>query len=164
MPAGARHGRAYPVRAWLGHPWLSYARRRLAAHGNPRNRPMNEVPADHPFHGDDEWLARELEREEAERRLMQEHYTRVEKDRAAWTEKWPSYCRSCEGWGGSHFAYDPSPSGVALSSGHMWDFDPCEALGPHQCHRCRNYALTYEWEGPCRVCGWNFNDGMPPHE
>jgi len=46
-----------------------------------------------------------------------------------------TYCRSCLGRGEWRESYDPSPSGVGLSPGSMWDVGPCGCID-HELPRC----------------------------
>ena len=83
-----------------------------------------------------------------------------EKEIAAYTAKWPHYCRTCNGAGGHWYEYDPSPAGVSLAPGTMTDYDPCPDCIEHgKCPRCANEVWTEEdWDdgGPvtCPECGW----------
>lgn len=70
---------------------------------------------------------------------------------------WPAYCAECNGWGGYYSQYDPSPSGVSLSSGSITDFTPCEScLGNGICPRCGQMGWAGEEAGekPCVSCRW----------
>ena len=91
-----------------------------------------------------------------------------EASRAEWAGRWPRYCRTCEGWGGFASSYDPSPSGVALSSGSLPDWDECEACTAKGiCGRCGAPNPVDEETlevSPCSSCGWNTDDGMPEHD
>jgi hypothetical protein len=79
--------------------------------------------------------------------------------REAYRIEWPNHCSHCEGWGGSSVKYDPSPSGVGLSSGYMWDFEPCEHCAG-KCPRCAN--PMEEDASACSSCGWTLKDGGMP--
>lgn len=84
----------------------------------------------------------------------------------AWKEKWPSHCKSCGGWGGIGSTFDPSPAGVSLSPGVMYDWDPCEQCSNEGiCGRCGEATDTFG-DAPCQHCGWNWGqgdqDGCPP--
>ena len=79
---------------------------------------------------------------------------------AAWVETWPDYCRTCHG------------AGQFSSGGTFWeppDVEPCEACTEKGiCARCLRPGLTSEeagdgttGEGPCRFCGWNYDDSCP---
>jgi hypothetical protein len=81
---------------------------------------------------------------------------------------WPNYCRRCRGWGGLISYYDPSPSGVSLSSGRMQEIDLCpDCMDKRLCPRCGNVNIGWlEGEGDvwgCATCGWSFEDpgGLP---
>jgi hypothetical protein len=70
---------------------------------------------------------------------------------AAWRQRWPNHCQACGGWGSIPFAQHEAE---ILSV-------PCEALEPGACHRCGQDGLDPEsGGGPCRACGWNFDDGV----
>lgn len=72
----------------------------------------------------------------------------------------PNYCQKCKGWGGFACSYDPSPSGVSLGSGQMFDVDPCEDCeggDPAFCALCRA-PLDDQFE---RTCGHKGIDGKP---
>lgn len=79
----------------------------------------------------------------------------------AWTDAWPNACDYCKGHGvffsGGGSFYDP-PS-----------MDPCDMCTDKGiCARCGSPDLTSEergdsstGEGPCKACGWNYNDAEP---
>jgi hypothetical protein len=52
-------------------------------------------------------------------------FRRYEEEKAEFEKKHQKYCRSCRGWGGHWYRYDPSPSGASLSRGYMEDFSEC---------------------------------------
>jgi hypothetical protein len=92
---------------------------------------------------------------------------------ADFEEKYPNYCKKCDGWGGKWERYDPSPAGVSLGSGYMEDFEPCEdcidAL-PLKCPRCGFPYLRWVIQqrqginfSPCPRCNWSEEDpdGIP---
>ena len=103
---------------------------------------------------------------------------RAQAARTAWFAKWPNACRVCEGHGGDWSSYDPSPAGVSLSPGVMYDFDPCpvcigsdwaertetdEEGEPYtvmlgKCPRCAA-LMPNEGDAPCPACGWNWGQG-----
>jgi hypothetical protein len=108
--------------------------------------------------------------------------------RDAWVKQWPNYCRPCNGTGiGS---YSPStywePECVEACEqclGHdCYERDEAGNLvytevvpgmteGPYKpalvtlpdprCPRCFGPIITRDEDGPCAVCGWNHNDGLP---
>lgn len=103
--------------------------------------------------------------------------------RAAWALevheyiiRWPNYCRKCRGWGGHMDSYDPSPAGVSLSAGRMYEFEPCpDCMDAFRCPRCGRQALveniddtTVEIDDPeearCLNCGWRMESGGLPEE
>jgi hypothetical protein len=91
---------------------------------------------------------------------------RGEEARRAYAENWPSYCRTCQGWGYGCYTYDPSPSGVALGSGSVSDCDPCPACTDEGvCPRCgqRVWDPDTEQDWVCPNCGYDASDpdGMP---
>lgn len=88
-----------------------------------------------------------------------------------WASKWPDHCPKCGGAGDFVSSYDPSPHGVALSAGCIYDFDPCtECETRNACPRCNRFRPDYdecffEDDRPCENCGWNWgknsDDAMP---
>lgn len=80
--------------------------------------------------------------------------------------KWPNYCRSCGGWGGSVF-YQSHPYGSTYANEEMWD--PCtDCIEDGKCPRCGWEMPEDEFEetlefGVCRKCGWREDkpDGLP---
>jgi len=74
---------------------------------------------------------------------------------------WPNYCRVCGGWGGTYSAYDPSPSGVSLSPGHMWEAEPCpECMDKFKCPRCAGQLEDKDFDNDtCPHCGLDFKEG-----
>jgi hypothetical protein len=95
------------------------------------------------------------------------HQYMVEIQRGAelWKKRWPNHCRHCGGWGGTSYpATGPSYS----CGGEPGGFDLCEAepfCSQNLCHRCGGYLDTPNEDvcetGPCRECGWNYDDGVP---
>lgn len=111
-----------------------------------------------------------IEAYDAEMKAEREAAERYKVDADAWSAKWPDACNECGGWGGHTYSYDPSPPGVSLAPGSMSDFDPCEAPGCVSegfCARCGKPTLSEipgvfdEGQGPCKECGWNYDDGAP---
>ncbi len=107
---------------------------------------------------------------DAEMKAEQEAYEVYKKALAEWQAKWPAACEECGGWGGESYSYDPSPAGVSLAPGSMTGFEPCGAAGcvfDGNCARCMRPTLSEipgvfdEGEGPCKHCGWNYDDGAP---
>ena len=77
----------------------------------------------------------------------------------AWRERWPNYCRSCNGWGQTVF-YQSVPYGATVAYEPITD--PCDCALGDQCARCgKPDALDEEGEGPCIFCGWNYDEGTP---
>lgn len=69
----------------------------------------------------------------------------------AWIARWPLYCTNCHGWG---------------AVGEDCACEDCVDEG--KCPRCGEPGLTSEGrgddttgEGPCKSCGWNYDDGRP---
>lgn len=86
------------------------------------------------------------------------HQVTVENNK--WTEKWPNYCRDCGGWGG--FTIPGVYSGPPERC-YPEDFDLCNALPEDRCHRCSGELQAQKdgvQPGPCKTCGWNFDDGL----
>ncbi len=78
---------------------------------------------------------------------------------ATWRAMWPNHCKACAGWGGATF-FQSHPYGMGSAQEQM--FDPCEAPSSAAiCHRCGEAGLTEDGEGPCKACGWNYDDGEP---
>lgn len=88
-------------------------------------------------------------------------------ERIEWLNRWPRYCRSCEGWG-FHSMSQSVPYGSTSASFDVQDScDQCTSYG--RCARCGENGLTNEasgddetGNGPCKMCGWNYDDGLPP--
>ncbi len=88
-------------------------------------------------------------------------HAKVQQLAAEWREKWPQHCKACHGWGGSSYTQS-HPYG--MGSAHETLFDPCEATErPETCHRCGVDGLDGDGNGPCKHCGWNYDDGDPEH-
>lgn len=86
--------------------------------------------------------------------------------RANWASRWPNHCRKCEGRGGIETQYDPSPPGISLSAGWMYELELCETcqcVDPARCPRCGVDILDWqhfqEDETPCPYCGWDWGNG-----
>jgi predicted RNA-binding Zn-ribbon protein involved in translation (DUF1610 family) len=82
--------------------------------------------------------------------------------------KWPNYCQTCNGWGGSTYTYDPSPKGVGLSSGYMIETEPCsDCIDAFICPRCGAYNEAWlrnaDTTSPCENCGFEEmeTEGLP---
>jgi len=89
----------------------------------------------------------------------QERTRKLERARDGWIQKWPDYCKACNGWGGAGYSYDPSPAGVSLGSGMLEDFDTCQCTDNGICARC---AGAVDDDGSCPHCGAEvLADGMP---
>jgi hypothetical protein len=75
-----------------------------------------------------------------------------------WKAKWPNHCPACGGWGGITF-HQSHPYGMGSASEQL--FDECQAIeNPTTCHRCGEDGLNEDGEGPCKACGWDFDDGV----
>jgi hypothetical protein len=94
-----------------------------------------------------------------------------EKDMVKFEERFPAYCRTCEGWGGKWEQFDPSPAGIMLSPGTMTDFDPCpNCVDQGVCPRCKQ-TLDMDMKEEyyiCHDCNWTDEDngedyGVPPY-
>lgn len=76
-------------------------------------------------------------------------------------QKYPGACRTCQGWGGQGSSYDPSPAGVSLSPGSMYDFDPCPDCEGNEalplCALCGQICA----EGGARLCACPSDTGIP---
>lgn len=74
----------------------------------------------------------------------------------------PNYCRHCGGWGYHSYPYDPSPAGVSLAPGVMYDADPCSyCVEKGICPQCGD--TTNEDGDKCEHCGWTYDNsqGLP---
>ena len=76
-----------------------------------------------------------------------------------WKKLWDNHCSLCLGRGGTDM-----PGGRDSLS----DYDPCACTERGICPRCGEPGLTSEergdastGEGPCRECGWNYDDACP---
>jgi hypothetical protein len=77
-------------------------------------------------------------------------------------EKYPNFCRSCNGNGRITESYDPSPDGVSMGSGSLSLTDPCsDCTEVGICPRCGRDAFF--GEGPCMHCGWDYDMGGRPY-
>jgi len=100
--------------------------------------------------------------------FRQENET-YEAEIAEFLAKWPDYCTDCGGWGGKTTPYDPSPGGIGLSPGFMYDYDPCTTCVEEDiCPLCGEESINFieADEGDyshCFSCGWderNATEGM----
>jgi hypothetical protein len=85
---------------------------------------------------------------------------RAEEVRADWVAQWPNYCRECGGEGLHHY---PGVYRYPDGSGEPPSTDPCEGcVCQGKCSRCGAEGLDPETaEGPCKTCGWNYDDAIP---
>jgi hypothetical protein len=70
-----------------------------------------------------------------------------------WLLRWPHYCPRCDGWGqtGTSGGWEEPPRAY-----------PCDCTLTGRCPRCGCAGLTPEdGDGPCVLCGWNYDDGLP---
>lgn len=97
-------------------------------------------------------------------------------------DKYPGYCRACDGWGSDVYDYSPAPG-----PGTIPMTDPCpHCVEKGRCPRCGAQSYAPGWErddktgrvyadgilyddhgqpAPCIVCGWkDGDDGRPPTE
>ena len=77
----------------------------------------------------------------------------IAQEQDKWKKECPNYCKVCWGWGGR----------VARNYPHAPDdFDACEAIEDYTvCHRCGKNGMTEDFEGPCKYCNWDCDDGVP---
>ena len=80
-----------------------------------------------------------------------------------YVRRWPQFCRKCGAAGEIGGYYDPSPAGVSLSPGRMWDADPCECTEAGRCPRCAKPVFTEDdWTDDenviCPLCGWRYGE------
>lgn len=99
------------------------------------------------------WGERDEEPWEA---AMRENAEQTMKEAAVWAARWPRHCHKCRGWGG--FAFIETHG---LPSGGEVLIDSCDAGETQRCHRCGAHGLDADGNGPCRECGWDYDDGMP---
>jgi hypothetical protein len=89
---------------------------------------------------------------------------KVSKRAREWAQKWPNHCPSCEGRGWHKYSQSV-PYGMGSASFDV--IDPCEHCtasqekGPQKCARCGALALDDDGAGPCKECGWNYDDCVP---
>lgn len=70
----------------------------------------------------------------------------LQAERYQYAQRWPNYCHHCEGEGIRTYSFDPSPAGVSLSPGVMYDSDPCpKCLEESRCPRCAKNLLGPWW-------------------
>lgn len=82
-------------------------------------------------------------------------------DKLEYVINFPNYCRKCNGYGGTTYSYDPSPSGVGLGSGQVHDVVLCEACAENGfCSQCL-YTIDTSSDDPCPNCGWEWGQGLP---
>lgn len=75
--------------------------------------------------------------------------------------KYPHLCCKCNGYGYLSYTYDPSPSGVGLSSGFMTDYESCpECLEVGKCPVCSSEII--DDENKCSACGWDAQTWQSP--
>lgn len=85
--------------------------------------------------------------------------TKYKKVLASFLAKYPLFCHSCGGYGYTVYQYDPSPTGISLSSGHMEDVEVCPDCEESERSAC---ALCGKlMENDQRVCGCPENTGVP---
>jgi hypothetical protein len=93
-----------------------------------------------------------------------EAFAKYEKELFEFSAKYPNYCRECNAFGGGYQSFDPSPAGVALSSGHLLDYAPCQKCDGY-CPLCGRLLDDEEYDnGHCLRCGWDWESGpfAPP--
>lgn len=83
---------------------------------------------------------------------------------AEYVRLWPDYCKPCRGTGGHGHSYDPSPAGISLSPGRMYDWEKCsECVCKCICPRCGtgslvDYGTDHDEDSTddirCSDCGW----------
>jgi len=96
---------------------------------------------------------------ERENTLDREIFEKTKQAAAEWVLKWPNHCKACGGWGGSTFLQS-HPYGMGSASESL--FEQCSAIEKYEtCHRCGQDGLTEDGNGPCRFCGWDYDDGSP---
>ena len=78
---------------------------------------------------------------------------------ADFTARFPTYCRTCRGWGTITYQDDPSPAGVGLSPGTMEFIEPCpKCVELGHCQQCMSRGLNIDGT-ECQDCGWHYREG-----
>ena len=76
----------------------------------------------------------------------------------SWQDRWPHYCRSCEGWGVLQWEerHDRGYPGEPMS-------EPCSCIDGGKCPRCGAESISGDDKFFCAECGWNSEhpDVMP---
>lgn len=132
---------------------IPIVRLRVRSFSNASAQPVDHASNSRP----DEWMS-DADAEAIAVREAQEKQWIAERDaaNAAWRARWPNHCPACRGWGGAtHYESHGFRHGAAERI-----FDLCDAIPETQCHRCGEHGLTDEGEGPCKHCGWDFDDGL----
>ena len=81
---------------------------------------------------------------------------------AEFERQYPKYCRKCGGQGYIEYSYDPSPAGVSLSPGRMYDTEPCiECTERGVCPLCTR-PLTRDSDNRTCGCPENIYAPSPP--
>lgn len=156
----ARDNRAAAV-----HPYQLHQSMELDSTGaDPEDPPEADevVSTEDPPPRDDALPASTEERLQAEdefARTEEEILARQREANAAWLATWPNHCQHCSGWG-QRAASQTHPYGGTTATETFTE--PCEATDDARtCHRCAAPGLDENGEGPCTVCGWNYDDGLP---
>lgn len=88
-------------------------------------------------------------------------------EQIAYDQQWPNHCRACDGRG----IFTGSQSVPYGSTSASFDVsEPCgDCTEQGKCPRCGDDGLTCEdrgdnstGDGPCQICGWNYQDGGRP--
>jgi hypothetical protein len=91
---------------------------------------------------------------------------------AEYVKQWPHVCKNCGGWGGF---YTPA-RGISGPAEYYEPpgGDPCETYAPSSgarianaddprtCHRCGDYGMNEDGDGPCSTCGHRNDEGLIP--
>jgi hypothetical protein len=85
------------------------------------------------------------------------YFEEITEHNERWKKQWPNHCSKCCGWGGTGYT---EMHGFTYGAGEQM-FDPCDCTIEGKCPRCGKKGLTPdEGEGPCKHCGWNYDDGL----
>jgi hypothetical protein len=97
---------------------------------------------------------------EAWEEALNDYYDKARAEAEAFFAKWPNACKKCGGWGAHVFYESHGLPGIAEQLSDPCD--DCTANDPVKCARCgAENTLSPDGDGPCKACGWNYDDGAP---
>jgi len=95
----------------------------------------------------------------------QKRIDKITESREKFIAQYPNYCTKCGGSGLIGYSYDPSPAGVSLGSGSMYDCEPCSCVEEGRCPRCIGDLVFIQGVLPneydysiCPSCHWPDRD------